>query len=730
MSSIEKYLSNSIPLAEAAEFLTGLKKTAAPRQEDVELMKECIAKAEKLANTLAPSMAGNQMGSAANGQLMAPSAPPPPTPAAMGQHTPKMASEKLAKERPPPPPPRSVGQYRGEAAAAARVEREKHRGGERIGDLVGRMSGAAAGAVAGHKASKGNAGVALGSAALGQMLGGRVGKEVGLRRDSSKFERDAKAQKKTAALSGNLGPDAQRYNDYIEQEIVPREDSARWAAHLVSSRKGNLSPYIGMGAGTLGGAALGKLIGGTGDAAGLGALGGLALGTAGGMVHSSHVKNKAYDTTLENQRKAHGIDGWVMPGRGVEFNPSAQVPEGWTPTAKTASIFKRALDEMMAEQGQMPQAPQQPQGVQPVLDPATQAYLQNEVAAEEASAQAHLESLRGTVEQAKAEASQSQEQLQQLQQQAESAQAEKEQLQQQVMAATNQAVASQDEVLKHQQASAAMRMAIQQMRGKLLEVASQDPPALTPEQSAIAAVPPGPSDMSQVPANMGQQAAPTQGAPTPDQGPAGQAAGAEASAQAAPPGGDQQAAAPQAAASSGGGSSESSSTKSDSKPSVKIDVKSGGEKQASIDALANALVKAAGPFDGGGVGEAVRNMAMNQANKLRPVLPHAAVGGVIGGLGGYAESQMSNDPLRQEVAEHDAKGPPGSLGEALNRGQMKTRLAIGEFAENHPGAATLAGALGGAVTGGQLGPSLVQAGRSIGEDVKGIYDAIKNRPAG
>lgn len=809
MSDFEKYLSNPIPLIEAAEFFVGLKKQA----KDETLMAECVEEATKVANMMMPTPSGAQMGAAAMGNAMPPAPPPPPTPAAMGQHSTSVpppaatkmggrgaygysrddedigpsfadfqaevaaekerraqgdrlrgmtanmspeqaeaahmalrkkltargesqggvggaiagglvggiggaaagslvshplgpvlgglggaalggfgghrlgkaiggvngesaADERIEYAKMPQPyqkalldaayekmagakvDPREVGKARGEAAAAARVERESHRGGERVGDLVGRVAGGAAGLAAGAKASKGNAGVALGGAALGQFMGGRVGKEVGLRRDSSKFK-------------------------------------------------------------------------------------------------------------------------------------------------KASEVMKTAFAEM----GGMEQPPPQQEGIQPIIDPATEAYLKTEMQAEELSSQAQLDQLRGTIEQAKAEVASSQQQLEQLQAQADSSQAEKEMMQQQVMEATNNAVAAQDEVLKHQQASAAMRMAIQQMRGRLLEVASTDPPALTPEQSAMAMVPPAPTDMSQVPAGGTQgadaaSAAPTAGAPSPEQGPAGQAGSPAAQPNSAPPGGEQSQQSNQGNSSGSGGSSSSKETK----PSVRVDVKSGGEsKEGSVDELALRMVKnavshswvrstvsqgarkadesrvhdfvnnmgrmktrnmytgseakarvrdladdasrtaekvlgqkrvdaltkkAAGPFDGGGVREAVGNVVKNQASKLRSVLPHAAVGGALGAGLGFAESQASNDPLRQKLQELESQGPPESLSGATNLAQLRARLTLGEFAENHPAAATLSGGMAGAVSGAQLGPSLVKAVREdIGPDLKAIYTAIRNRGA-
>lgn len=80
----------------------------------------------------------------------------------------------------------------------------------------------------------------------------------------------------------------------------------------------------------------------------------------------------------------------------------------------------------------------------------------------------------------------------------------------------------------------------------------------------------------------------------------------------------------------------------------------------------------------------------------------AIMGGLAGGLGGYAESRMSNDPLRKKVKELSS-GDHGFAG-AMNLAQAKARLAVGELGEKHPMVPTLAAAGVGALNGAILAP--------------------------
>lgn len=234
---------------------------------------------------------------------------------------------------------------------------------------------------------------------------------------------------------------------------------------------------------------------------------------------------------------------------------------------KASSAMKLALDALGMQ-------PAEPAGVQPALDPDTAAYVQNEQQAMQAEEAGHAEVLRGQVQNAQATAEQAQQQLQEMQGQVEQTQAQMDQYRQAVADATNQAVAAQDEALKNQQAAAAMRMAFQQLRGQLLQVASSEPPALSPEQSAMAAVPPGMDPNA-------AGAAPTQGAPTAPAGPAGGAPTPELPANAAPPSGEP-GSQPQEAQGTAQSSSGGSGNGAGVKPGLSVSIKSNdGTKEGS-----------------------------------------------------------------------------------------------------------------------------------------------------
>ena len=202
--------------------------------------------------------------------------------------------------------------------------------------------------------------------------------------------------------------------------------------------------------------------------------------------------------------------------------------------SKYASVFKLALEEAGLEaqlpqqppqpQKQPQQSPQQPQGIIPQIPPETQAMLAMEQEGDNAAAAQQLEFVRAKLQEAVAEnqaASQKAEELESKQQLTDQ---QLQQYQSQVADATNKAMMSQDEVLQQQQASAAMRMAYQQLRGTLLQAASTDPPSLSGNDAAMAAASTG---------------AASQSAPGPTTGPAGNAPNPGTPGTVAPEGDDQ-----------------------------------------------------------------------------------------------------------------------------------------------------------------------------------------------
>src|SRR6266404_9525732 len=150
--SLDHFLSNSIPLAEASAYFLGLKKTAPmtveaalsefgsmPKEEQFEILKEAGVTRDEFVDLLE-----------------------------------KMASDEAEK-----------GKERGKTNAHSAQEKYRHSRGERLGDTLGRMAGAGGGLTAGHHFGKSPA-MALGGAALGQHLGGHGGRAAGRELDAAK----------------------------------------------------------------------------------------------------------------------------------------------------------------------------------------------------------------------------------------------------------------------------------------------------------------------------------------------------------------------------------------------------------------------------------------------------------------------------------------------------------------------------------------------------------------
>lgn len=242
-----------------------------------------------------------------------------------------------------------------------------------------------------------------------------------------------------------------------------------------------------------------------------------------------------------------------------------------------------------------------------------------------------------------------QQQMQTLEQQIAQSQAQIQMAQQSAMDAQQLATQAQqgqlsatDEAMRSTQLAAQMRMAYQQLRSQMMDVASQDPAAGLADQLKGMGV--------QDPmASMG--APPTAGAPSPEMGPAGQAAGAQPTPDAAPPEGE-----------------------------------TGANNQ-------NASGKAP-PMQGA---------APAGAKQASARLMGAAVGAGLGGLGTALEARAGTKDLKKNVQE--LEGQQGGFVHALNLAQSKARLAMSEAAEQHPVAATLAGSLVGAGVGAGAGPA-------------------------
>jgi hypothetical protein len=355
---------------------------------------------------------------------------------------------------------------------------------------------------------------------------------------------------------------------------------------------------------------------------------------------------------------------------------------------KHAEAFKEALESMGM----------QPQGIEPQIAPEMAQYLAVEQEADGVAAQQQLAMVRQKLQEAVAAQQAAEERAQQLETTQATTDQTLAQYQAQVADATQKAMMSQDEILQNQQAAAAMRMAYQQLRGTLLQAASTDPPSLSGNDAALAAA--------------STAAGPSSG-PGPAAGPAGQAPAPGNAPNSVAPEGDQTVNRPAQ-------TSEQMNPSGTTYAGNKEQADGAGGRSPGKEVLSSARL----PFVDAEKLAALRDLLSNAAREGLGVLktrgPHAAVGGLIGGGLGFAESQMSNEPLRQKVQELEAKGDDRSVGDAMSLALSRGRLTLGEHAEKHPAAATMAGALMGATTGARGGPAFVDALKSIGGDAKAI----------
>ena len=483
---------------------------------------------------------------------------------------------------------RAVMQLGADAAKAEALS------GSRAGDVAGRVGGAAPGGGAGYGlaravgASPAAQLAAIGGGALlGQGLGGRVGKHIGLQSDLAGL--------KEASLKMRF---------------------IKAAAELLDSATETPSPMASAPAEAMGGP-------GAPDA------------NAGSFLEQEQMMQQAQDTNEANYYKK-------------KFEVAQQ-------------SLQAAQQQQQAQQQQMDQMNQQLQSMQQQIDGSVQ---------------------------------QNQQVQQQAMQNAQSAQAAATQAMQQTLAANS-------ELLSQQQLSANMRNAYQQLQQQVMQVAqAAPPPATTMEagasQAAAMGTPPqtGPGEMAggaggepgtgagQPGGDAGASAGPAAGPPPGDQGAA--APGGEQAAPPAPtseganmaPQGDQTAPQPEAAQAAKQGSAN------DLEKYLMLD----GEKFASFLSDASSrvgdLAKQHAPaVIGAGIGAAGG-----------AVLPFALTGG---------EEQLA--ALRQRVADRDANKDELGWRDELNQIKDKSMLGMEEFAQHHPVATHVMGALTGAGVGAVTG---------------------------
>jgi hypothetical protein len=397
---------------------------------------------------------------------------------------------------------------------------------------------------------------------------------------------------------------------------------------------------------------------------------------------------------------------------------------------KAASAFKTAMKKLALSEDTVPagtsqtpavsdkmgtpekDAPQLGMPPEPALDEKTQQYL----AQEQAGSQAAQEAQENFYQQKFQAASQ---QLNALQEQASSAQQQLDQYnqgQQQMMqqnqaiqqaalqnaqaahsAATQamqQALSAQKETIQQQTLSVGMRDAVHAMRQSLMQqVQQQLPPATTAEANAMA--------IDQ--ANAQQQAAAGQSTEQP----------ADMNAQAASGGQDN--------SKQPGAAGEEQPKNTSGQPNAQ------GEEQAP----GSPAPGGAGPEDSPSRGEGKKPLMegaepqgeSSQSSQQPPIsvkvgsshdqfigaIMGGGAGALAGGLGGLAESRMSNDPLRSKVKKlEETERQGGGFGNALELAQAKMRLALGELGEKHPMGTTAMSAGLGAVAGARLGHQLAK----------------------
>ena len=332
--------------------------------------------------------------------------------------------------------------------------------------------------------------------------------------------------------------------------------------------------------------------------------------------------------------------------------------------SKRAFAFKLAADEMMA-------APNTG-GNPPQVDPQTSAMLQNEMEGQEAQqqneaeyykqrfaeAQQQLEAATQASEQTAAQAQQLQQQAEQNQMALSSAQ---NQAQQATALAMQQVMQAGDEKLQQQMQAAQMRMAFQEMRGQLMNLASQEPPSqVLADPAAMGAPPAGQVAPGQAPPEAQPQDAAS--------APAGQAPDPQA-----PPG----------------------------QPGP------GGEQTANAGSE---------PSEAAGKGKGATSVTVKQGSFKDHALG-AGLGAAIGGIGTAAEAGFGDEAratLKSRISQLEQE--QGSFPQAMRLAASKGLLGASEAAAQHPVGATIMGSLVGAGIGASTEPairSLMKSGRRL-----------------
>jgi len=388
------------------------------------------------------------------------------------------------------------------------------------------------------------------------------------------------------------------------------------------------------------------------------------------------------------------------------LNGPVQTREQMHVSVKTASmLIRKRADDIMAT-GAAPEAPIDPE------NPDMGALFQQEQQGTVQQLQNETQFFRQKSEQLTQQAQMQQQQLEQAQQQQQMSDQQIQQMQltaqmanQAASQATMASMNAQQQALQSTQLAANMRIALQQHRQALMDLAAQDPAAGIEQQLQAAnanAPPPGQAALGQAaPGAMGAQAPgqlqPAQGDPQqgqqPQQAPQGQPA-----AQDAPQGpAGQQPPGPQPAPGQG-----------DKKPHGQ------GGTTVTIKQAAH-RIKQANPY-----WEQV-------GQKLMARLPYGAAGAALGAGASMASSIGGVEPAKQRLAEaqqhHDTEG---TFGTAMELAQAKARMAFRQVAVDHPTGSAISGAIGGFTTGMMVGPEIHDRVKRIGEQSTELYQNLRN----
>lgn len=483
-------------------------------------------------------------------------------------------------------------------------------------------------------------------------------------------------------------------------------------AHREKGRRGE---RFGQALGSLGGAAGGALVGRKYVGGPAGTLGGAALGYMGGGrlgkelgTEATIAKNAAqagprlrgaYAISPDQQRKMYSnmvSSSGNYGGFGVQ--PTFGSPMGGFGGMKAsdmallqsvgafgkhgsvkeaAAAMRGTLAKMAANVGEMGGDAQAPMASPTAGESEATNYLAAEMAGRQAQEQNESSFYREQLGAAQQQAQMAQQamsdtqmQLQQLQQQAQEAGA-------QIQAATQQAVAAQDQATQQSLEAAKARIGAQELRSKMLEIASQDPQQIG--EQAMAPPPPAPG-MEQMLAPPGmapppgaEGLPPEAGGPAPEEGPAGEAPAAPAPPGAAPAG-EPGAGGPPPMGGPGGA------------PPGAPPAAEAGPPQMKVGAALGQHVL------GAGIGAAM-------------------------GAGGSLYAGSRQPALAEKVQQLEGEQGGGFL-QAARLAAAKKSLAGAELAQSHPGTSALIGGLAGGVAGATGGPRLIEKARTTAGNVR------------